>query len=302
MDGLLEYLEEIKNENENNELVIEKEINDEGRKKKDKKNKNKNNDNSKEELIIVSKNKKYIQPPVVSHPSQLPTMAYEEIDSGKLFTSPNRFLMEIETKLKNEELIQKGEKQAEVETDNTKTKQYIQPPVVSHDSQLPSIAFEEINNGKLFASLHNISAVGIEKSKEEEVKETSKELMKENVLKEEITIIESEEKKAGEETENIKENKKLRNKNKQRKNENKEREEIEVSKETKTKQYIQPPVVSHNSQLPSIACEEINNGKLFASLHNISATGIEKPKEEESKDEEVKETKLGNSWFSPKCL
>ena len=83
----------------------------------------------------------------------------------------------------------------------------------------------------------------------------------------------------------------MRSKNKQqRKNENKEREEIEVNKETKTKQYIQPPVVSHDSQLPSIACEEINNGKLFASLHNISAVGIEKPKEEESKEEEVKDT------------
>ena len=134
---LLEYLEEIKKENENNELVIEKEINDEERKKKDKKNKNKNNDSSKGEIIIVAKNKKYFQHPVVSHPSQLPTMAYEEIDSGKLFTSPYG--------LKNEELVQKEEKQAEVETESkkliknkdkdTKKRQYIQPPVVSHDSQ-----------------------------------------------------------------------------------------------------------------------------------------------------------------------
>ena len=60
--------------------------------------------------------KKYSQPPVVSHPSQLPNMAYEEISSGKLFASPHNFLV------RNEQLVQK-EKSKKVSTEVKKTEE-----------------------------------------------------------------------------------------------------------------------------------------------------------------------------------
>ena len=46
---------------------------------------------------------------------------------------------------------------------------------------------------------------------------------------------------------------------------------------SKRKLFTQIPVISHNSEKPSIASEEMSSGKIFPSLHNYLST---KKKEE----------------------
>ena len=302
----IEILEKENKENENEELVqeeiIEKKqskernVDEEGRKKK---NKHKNNNNKKNEELEINKGtklKKYIQPAIISHPSQLPSIAFEEITNGKLFPSQYNFItgkdISKEIELKNNELFEKEESKAENQTDEkakenkkknkqknidnkeekviskeNETKKYIQPPIVSHPSQLPSMIYEEINNGRVFPSKHNL-VMEIEKPKEIELKNNE--------------LIENEESKGenqtDEKTKESERNIKLHSK----KNIDNKKEEV-INKEIKAKKYIQPPVVSHPSQMPSKIYEEVNNGKIFPSTHNIS-DGKEKPKEEEIKD------------------
>ena len=131
-----------------------------------------------DEIVITGESqiKKFIQPPIISHPSQLPTMTNEEINSGKLYASTYKFYEKDSKELvenieiKNEEETKKEIKDKnrgkikntinynairEVSGINTKSNKYIQPPVVSHPSEPPTLTFEEINNGKLMASSHN---------------------------------------------------------------------------------------------------------------------------------------------------
>ena len=88
---------------------------------------------------------------------------------------------------------------------------------------------------------------------------------------------------------NKKRNKKKKDKNKDN---DEQKEEIEVVEEIKKekKEYIQPPIVSHPSQPPTITCEEINSGKLYASQHKL----FEEEKVEEKVEENKKDKKESN--------
>ena len=220
----------------------------------------------------IKKEKKYIQPPVIAHESPLPSMAFEEVNNGKLVPSQHDFHFDEEEK--PEEVKEKQEEDDEQEKPKLKgktvikkikeekpkeEKKYIQPPVIAHESEPPSLTFEESNNVRLIPAQHDLNI-------EEETKPSEE--PKEDVLEEDKK----------EKTEKV--------------------EEIiqkeEIKEKTKEKEYKQPPVVAHPSELPSIAFEEIGTGKLVASAHDFHFVEEEKPEEEkkiEKKPKEVKEIK-----------
>ena len=63
-------------------------------------------------------------------------------------------------------------KPKETQIEKPSEKKYEQPPIIAHDSELPSMTFEEINNGRLIASPHDLN---IEEEKEEQPKIQEKE-------------------------------------------------------------------------------------------------------------------------------
>ena len=152
-----------------------------------------------------AKTKKYVEIPIIEHNSEMPSIIFEDIDFGK--TNSN-----IPTSVTS----YKGSKtsQSVQATNNFKYKKYIDIPIVVHESEKPSIVFEEINVGKLNsniqASITNYKDIKINKPLS---------------------------------------NKVLFGKNKY-----------------KNKKYVEIPVVEHESEKPKVVFEEINVGKLYSSL------------------------------------
>ena len=96
-------------------------------------------------------------------------------------------------------------------------------------------AYEEINNGRLVAAPHNLEIEEEKPIEEKEVDKLIKELPKEEI---------SEKKKEKKEKEVKKE-----------KEEKEDKEEKEEKGNKREKKYIQPPIIAHDSQLPSMAFE-----------------------------------------------
>ena len=87
-----------------------------------------------------TKNKRYVEIPIVEHYSEMPSIVFEEIDYGKANSNvPTSVTSYKESKTS----------QSMQATKNLKCKKYIDIPIVPHDSEQPSIVFEEINVGKL---------------------------------------------------------------------------------------------------------------------------------------------------------
>jgi len=87
-----------------------------------------------------NKNKKYVEIPIVEHYSEIPNVVFEEIGLGKLNLNVSTSITTYKA-FKTSQSIQV--------TNNFKCKKYFDIPIVAHDSEKPSIAFEEINFGKL---------------------------------------------------------------------------------------------------------------------------------------------------------
>jgi hypothetical protein len=82
--------------------------------------------------MSTSKRKLFTQIPVISHNSEKPSIASEEMSSGKIFPSLHNYLS---TK-KKEEI-------------NSNNKKYKEIPIISHESEKPTLVFEEITSGKI---------------------------------------------------------------------------------------------------------------------------------------------------------
>ena len=148
------------------------------------------------------KEKIYIQPPVIAHDSEPPSLTFEECHNGRLVASPHDFDFEEEKEI--DDIIKEKPKDKKAYnklvkdiatglTDNKKPKdikdeeikeekKYIQPPIIAHDSELPRITFEERNSGKLVESLHDFhfeekepEKLKIKKEDNLEVEKTDKE-------------------------------------------------------------------------------------------------------------------------------
>lgn len=84
--------------------------------------------------------KRYIEIPIVEHDSEMPSIVFEDIDFGKSNSNVPTSI----TSYKESKMLQRMKA-----TNNFKCKKYIDIPIVLHESEKPSIVFEEINVGKL---------------------------------------------------------------------------------------------------------------------------------------------------------
>ena len=84
------------------------------------------------EKMETPKGKVFAQIPIIPHNSEKPSMACEEMSSGKLFPSLYNFKLD----KKNKEI-------------NTNNKKYMAIPIISHESEKPALVFEEITSGKM---------------------------------------------------------------------------------------------------------------------------------------------------------
>ena len=125
----------------------DKKLRNKGKKnKKDNSNNNKNNEKKSEIKNDKKSDKTYENIPIIAHNSEKPSMVFEESYSGKLYASLHDFgndnNKECEKNLKN------GPKKCE-NKNKVCSKKFMDIPVVKHDSQKPSIIYEEVNNGKI---------------------------------------------------------------------------------------------------------------------------------------------------------
>ena len=186
-------------------------------------------------------NGKYKEIPIVAHESLKPSMAFEEINSGR--TSSN--IMTSVTNYK-EENIQKTNLRGGKRSVNSG--KYKDIPIVAHDSQLPSAAFEEINAGNMFKPFQTSKT---------NYKETKRPKEAKCGKKSNIIIHESEPPSCVFEQINA----------------GKYYSNIQTSITDKRLKYLskfkQVPIVVHESEKPSVAFEEANTGILLSFQHNI---------------------------------
>ena len=186
-------------------------------------------------------NGKYKDIPIVAHESLKPSMAFEEINSGR--TSSN--IMTSVTNYK-EENIQKTNLRGGKRSVNSG--KYKDIPIVAHDSQLPSAAFEEINAGNMFKPFQTSKTNYKESKKPKEAKCEKK-----------SNIIIHESEPPSYVFEQINAGKYYSN--------------IQTSVTDKRLKYLskfkQVPIVVHESEKPSVAFEEANTGILLSFQHNI---------------------------------
>jgi len=98
------------------------------------------NNNNIYKIKSKNKNKKYVEIPIVEHYSEIPSFVFEEIGLGKKNSNVSTSITTYKT-FKTSQSIQVS--------NNFKYKKYFDIPIVAHDSEKPSIAYEEIHFGKL---------------------------------------------------------------------------------------------------------------------------------------------------------
>lgn len=91
-----------------------------------------------------TKAKKYMDIPIVEHYSEIPSAIFEEIDFGKIISNAPA----LSTSYKASK-----ESQSVQVSNSFKYNKYIDIPIVVHDSEKPSLVFEEINIGKLNSNI-----------------------------------------------------------------------------------------------------------------------------------------------------
>ena len=188
---------------------------------------------------LKSKNKnteKYIEIPIIAHKSENPSISFEQINAGKMssFTFIN-YKKQLNDKILNG-------------NNNQNNKKYIEIPIISHNSEKPSISFEQINSGKM--NKFSYSPI--------KIKHINK-----NVKKYiEIPIISHNSQKPSISFEQINSGKMNKLINTSKINDHLDDIITNRIKNINNKNYTQIPIISHNSEKPSILFEEINEGKL----------------------------------------
>ena len=213
---------------------------------------------SKNEKII---NKKGL--PILIHESEKPSVVFEEISSGKCYYNkpPN-----------NEE--KKDKKENQLKTENKTNKKGL--PIFIHESEKPSVVFEEINSGKYHSFIqtsitNNQNENKLKSGKKTDKIENTKKEKNNNKKGKPIIIYESEKPScvfeeigAGKCFSNIQSS--LTNyKNEKKSNEKKKDKKDNQSKNKKSKK--ENSYIIHESEKPSNVFEEINSGKCYSNKH-----------------------------------
>lgn len=219
---------------------------------KDKKEVNNIGKNQKEKCLKEKTiNKKYYEEiPIIAHDSEPPTFSFEEIDGGK-FISNNHFSVSF----CQEKLLNK------IKSDKTKNKikKYNEIPIIAHNSEKPSILFEEISGGKKYNIFQTSITYNKEKYHSKNIKFENNFKSQNNYLKNkkyvQIPIIAHISEKPSiifEEINSI---------NKKNRIPSEIINDKGISqKKNKKKNYKEIPIIIHNSDMPSITFEEVNTG------------------------------------------
>ena len=178
--------------------------------------------------------KKYIDIPIVAHESQEPTLIIEEINSGRIY--PYTWNLDI-----NKKTIEKTKEKAKYNK-----KKYIDIPIVAHESELPSLIIEESNSGRIYPytwckkkeNFNKIPIIAHESEKPSFVFEERDAGKLHSTIQTSLT--------------NYKDNKPKITK-------------LKGGKKNLGK-YKDIPIISHESEKPSIAFEEINAGNKYKNI------------------------------------
>ena len=182
--------------------------------------------------------KKYIDIPIVAHESQEPTLIIEEINSGRIY--PYTWNLDI-----NKKTIEKTKEKTKDKAKYNK-KKYIDIPIVAHESELPSLIIEESNSGRIYPytwckkkeNFNKIPIIAHESEKPSFVFEERGAGKLHSTIQTSLT--------------NYKDNKPKITK-------------LKGGKKDLGK-YKDIPIISHESEKPSIAFEEINAGNKYKNI------------------------------------
>ena len=229
--------------------------------------------------------KKYKEIPIIPHNSEIPSITTEEITAGKLYPTIYTFKSNknIHKTLKEQKLKFKSFKK------NYKSfhrKLYRIKPIIAHESEAPTIAIEEINAGKM-TSIIFTSVTNYQKQLDDKIEYINKN--KNNKKYIEIPVIAHDSEKPSISVEEINGGKinsliqtSVTTYNKQ----NYLKQILENN--LKKKNYIEGPIIPHESEKPSIAYEEINSVKIINIVQytdeNLEVNNISKSKKEKYKD------------------
>ena len=186
------------------------------------------------------KSKKYKQIPIIEHKSEKPSISFEEINGRKMnsiiFTSFTNY--------------QKPDK---LESKNIKHKIYKEIPIIIHNSEKPSISFEQINGGKM--NSFSFSITNYQKKLDDKIVNKN---IKNKIYNKIPIIIHNSEKPSilYEEINGVKMNSFIST---SITNYQKHLDDKLENKNFKIKKYKETPIISHKSENPSISYEENNS-------------------------------------------
>ena len=205
--------------------------------------------------LIIKESKKYKIIPIVSHESERPSMSFEEINGGKLYSFIRNY--SVDYNMKDRLKIQE-------------VKKYNEIPIIPHDSEKPSITFEEINGGKC-CSINATSMINFNNNNL--LKNNNKNFY--SRVYNDIPIIAHDSEKPTISFEEINDGKYYSKINTSHQNmyyidNGKDKNDSDIKKcyktNTKIKQYINIPIILHESEKPIISLEEIDGGKKYSKM------------------------------------
>ena len=207
--------------------------------------------------------RKFDDIPIVVHDSELPLMAVEEINSGKICPSVLTFTKVTETEFRannNPQLKEYKLKSVDKKINNKINKKYLDIPIISHNSEKPSLVTEELNSGKFSSSIPKTNNINKNKNK---IRTKSK--AKKYV---EIPIVEHYSEMPSIIFEDINFGRTYRNvpTSVTSYKSSKTSQSMQTTNNFKYKKYFDIPTVLHESEKPSTVFEEINVGKLNSNV------------------------------------
>ena len=195
-----------------------------------------------------NKNKKSKKTSVIIHESEKPSLCFEEISSGKIFSN----IMTSVTTYKGNKNLKSENK---LKNKNKKEKK---SKIIIHESEKPSMVFEEINGGNKYKAFQTSVTEYKEDKKKKKIKNEEK---KNKCVKTKIIVHESEKPSISFEQNNAG---KLYSKVK-----TSETDFENIKKLKKINEFKEIPIVSHKSEKPSIVFEEANTGIMIDFHHMI---------------------------------
>ena len=224
-------------------------------------------------------NSKYKDIPIVAHDSEKPSIVFEELNSGRICTNIRTSNSDYKEDNSQKNKLRGGKK-------NLISSKYKDIPIVAHESEKPSLVFEELNTGRICPSI----MTSITNYKEDNSQKNKLRGGKKNLISgkyKEIPIVAHESLKPSfvlEETNSGKTSSNIKTSVTNYKEENIQKKNLRGGKKNVISgKYKDIPIVAHDSQLPSAAFEEINAGNMFKPFQTSQTNYKETKKPKEAK-------------------